>query len=80
MIRSQQNNASIFYFSDSFNYTFHSMGSIAGICILNYIWIPHIEKHLIFFMYQTSLCGIIFISYQYYKNFTSNHVIYQKLK
>lgn len=61
--------------SDSFNYTFNAMGSVCSIIILHYIAQLSMEKPLVIVLHLTSLMGIVYINYTYYKNFRSNHVV-----
>jgi hypothetical protein len=59
--------------SDSFNYTFSTMGSVYGIIILNTIAQFSAENHLVVVLHISSLLGIIYINREYYRNFRSNH-------
>jgi hypothetical protein len=63
------------HFSDSFNYTFNSMGSILGIILLNCILVSYAEKYAIIFLHVGSLIGIVIINRDYYNNYKSNHYL-----
>ena len=55
--------------SDSYNYTFQSLGSIGAIVLLNYIIIQSFEKQALIHFHYISLFGIIAINMKYYNNF-----------
>ena len=61
--------------SDSFNYTFNSLTTILGIIILNYISLCHSDKTNVIIIHFGSLCGIMFINFEYYKNFNVTNFI-----
>jgi hypothetical protein len=60
-------------YSDSYNYTFHSLGSIGAIILLGYIVLPSIEKYSIMYLHFTSLLGIMTINQNYFQNFKFVH-------
>ena len=60
-----------FKFSDSYNYTFNSMGSVLAIIILAYILQDSIDKSMIIYLHTSSMFGIIYINYKYYTRFDS---------
>jgi hypothetical protein len=60
--------------SDSYNYTFNSLGTIFSILLLNYFSIHTIEKTFVIYVYTGSLFSILFISTQYYMHFDKNHI------
>ena len=60
--------------SESYNYTFNSLGTIASILLLNYYYIQIIEKVFFVYIYAGSLFSILFISRLYYIHFDKNHI------
>ncbi len=60
--------------SDSFNYTFNSMGSIYGIIILTIMMQSFGNKDAVIFLHYGSILGIVLINRNYYNNFKSNHI------
>ena len=62
------------FISDSFNYTFNSLGTIFSIVLLNYFYIQIIEKTMIIYLHFGSLFSILFITNQYYLHFKKNHI------
>ena len=54
-----------YFFSDSYNYTFNSMGSVLAIIILAYILQDSIDKSMIIYLHTSSMFGIIYINYKY---------------
>ena len=61
----------MFVYSDSFNYTFQSLGSIGAIILLGYMVLPYIEKYSVICLFVGSLLGILTINYKYFQNFKS---------
>lgn len=65
----------LFTSSDSWNYTFHSMGSLGTILLLNFITSYTCDKSSVLLIYSfqfTSLIGIIYISNKYFDNYIMN--------
>jgi hypothetical protein len=60
-----------FILSDSYNYTFHSLGSIGSIVLLGYMVLPSIDNYSVVFMHFVSLLGIMTINQKYFDNFKS---------
>jgi len=65
----------LFISADSWNYTFHSMGSLGTILLLNYLTSNTYDKSSVLLAYSfqfTSLIGIIYISNKYFDNYVTN--------
>ena len=76
MSNSTTNENKVLFFSpDSWNYTFHSMGSLGTILLLNYMTNYTCEQSSVLLAYSfrfTSLIGIIYISNKYFDNYVTN--------
>ena len=62
----------MFISCDSWNYTFHSLGSMATILLLNFTY----DKPTILWSYGfhvTSLIGIMYVSNKYFDNYIMNY-------
>lgn len=57
--------------SETYNYTFNSLGTIGSIILLNYIATPSIKTFDVTFFHIGSLIGIIIVSNNYFKYFES---------
>lgn len=55
--------------SESYNYTFNSLGSIYAIVVLAYILQSTMDKNDIIYLHVGSLIGIVVISHKYFTNF-----------
>ena len=65
----------MFFSVDSWNYTFHSMGSLGTILLLNWITNHTCDKSFTIYtcaFQYTSLIGIIFITSKYFDNYVTN--------
>ena len=65
--------------SDSYNYTFQSMGSIGAIVLLNYIILPSLEKQSAIYFHYASLFGIVVINIKYFNNFNFTRIFTPEL-
>lgn len=55
--------------SESYNYTFHSLGTVYAIVILAYVLQSMMDKSMIIYLHVGSLIGIVVISHKYFTNF-----------